>query len=166
MSKENPIKVILKKKYEYFDENFELQTKEVLVEFTLIGPVYPDNATAEQKAAIDQEVTQSALAELNRINDFVGAANFLIRREALKNARLSAGISGGINRAVLMEFIKPYREAEPFASMISATDKRKATAEEWDKQTKAIIDQIKNVPFMVNSIKALSAKANETEDSE
>ncbi len=63
-----------------------------------------------------------------------------------------------------MEFIKPYRELPQFASMITASDKRKATAEEWNKQTSAILEQIKNVPFIMQAIKDKSAVANAEEE--
>lgn len=141
-------KVDLKKKYEYFDENLVLQSKEVPVSFEVF--------------TVDAKL-ENVMVKLNAINRWIDAANYLIRNEALKAARTAAGVSGGINREVLMNFIKPYRELPQFASMISASDKRKATAEEWDKQTGAILEQIKNVPFVINSIKELSAKANSEE---
>lgn len=138
-----PVK--LTKKYDIFDENLNEVSKEVTVEYT--------------------EVTtqEDALAVLNRIGDYIGAANTLLRREALSNARKEAGVSGGINRAVVMEFIKPYRELPQFASMIKSPDKRKATAEEWNAQTRAILDQIKNVPFIMASIRERSASAGDDE---
>lgn len=138
-----PVK--LTKKYDIFDENLNEVSKEVTVEYT----------------EVDSQ--EAALEVLNRIGDYVGAANILLRREALKDARAKAGVSGGINRAVLMEFIKPYRELPQFASMIKSADKRKATADEWNAQTRAILDQIKNVPFIMASIKERSAQTSDEE---
>jgi hypothetical protein len=132
-----PIKT--KKTYEYFDENLVLQSKEVEVVYT----------------PVDSQ--EKAVEELNKLGSWIDAANFAIRRNALREAKKNAGVSGGINRNVLMEFIKPYRELPNFASMISVSDKRKATAEEWDRQTNAILEQIKNVPFIMEAIKARSA---------
>jgi hypothetical protein len=132
-----PVKT--KKTYEYFDENLVLQSKEVEVVYT----------------PVDSQ--EKAVEELNKLGSWIDAANFAIRRNALREAKKNAGVSGGINRNVLMEFIKPYRELPNFASMISVSDKRKATAEEWDKQTNAILEQIKNVPFIMEAIKARSA---------
>src|SRR6266853_843484 len=141
-------KVSIKKSYEFFDENLVLQQKEVPVEYeTFTSDAHP----------------QKVMAKLNEINRWVDAANFLIRNEALKSAKASAGVSGGINRAVLMEYIKSYREIAPFDAMITVSDKRKASAEELNKQTSAILEQVKNIPFIMNAIRAASAKANATE---
>ena len=63
-----------------------------------------------------------------------------------------------------MEYIKSYREIAPFDAMITVSDKRKASAEEWNKQTVAILEQVKNIPFIMNAIRAASAKANATEE--
>ena len=139
--------VTIKKTYEYFDENLQLQKKEVEVKFTP-AVTYAD--------AVSRLSNDSA--------KLLEGANLVLRREALKNARTDAGVSGGINREVLMEFIKPYREIPEFASMISASDKRKATAEEWNKQTQAILDQIKNVTFIMKGIRERSAAANEADE--
>ena len=160
----NPNLVEFDREYEYFDENLNLQTKKVPVKFEVIAPVYPENATPEQKSTIDAQVNQKAIAKMNELGKWQEAVNFLIRREALTAAKVAAGVSGGINRAVLMEFIKPYRELPQFASMITASDKRKATAEEWNKQTSAILEQIKNVPFIMQAIKDKSAVANAEEE--
>src|SRR5437667_7162283 len=142
-------KVSIKKSYEFFDENLVLQQKEVTVEYeTFTGEAKPEKV----------------MAKLNEINRWVDAANFLIRNEALKAAKASAGVAGGINRAVLMEYIKSYREIAPFDAMITVSDKRKASAEEWNKQTSAILEQVKNIPFIMNAIRAASAKANATEE--
>jgi len=142
-------KVSIKKSYEFFDENLVLQQKEVPVEYE----TFTENAHP-----------QKVMAKLNEINRWVDAANFLIRNEALKAAKASAGVAGGINRAVLMEYIKSYREIAPFDVMITVSDKRKASAEEWNKQTNAILEQVKNIPFIMNAIRAASAKANATEE--
>ena len=141
-------KVSVKKTYEAFDNNLVLQSKDVTVEYEVF--------TADAKP-------ETVMNKLNEINRWRDAANFLIRNEALKQARKDAGVSGGINRVVLMEFIKPYRDLPQFSGLITSSDKRKATAEEWDKQTNAILDQIKNVPFIMDSIRAKSVIANEEE---
>ena len=138
--------VTIKKTYEYFDENLQLTKKEVEVKFT---------------PAVTYADAVSRLA--NDSNKLLEGANLVLRKEELKNARNAAGVSGGINREVLMEFIKPYREMPEFAQMISASDKRKATAEEWNKQTQAILDQIKNVPFIMKGIRDRSTAANEAD---
>ena len=135
-------KVSIKKSYEFFDENLVLQQKEVTVEYeTFTGDAKPEKV----------------MAKLNEINRWVDAANFLIRNEALKAAKASAGVAGGINRAVLMEYIKSYREIAPFDAMITVSDKR-------NKQTSAILEQVKNIPFIMNAIRAASAKANAAEE--
>ena len=139
--------VTIKKTYEYFDENLVMQSKEVEVKFT--------------PAVTYEEGVARLNSDAGRILEGI---NIVLRKSALSEARGAAGVSGGINRAVLMDFIKPYRELPQFASMITATDKRKATAEEWNKQTSAILEQIKNVPFIMTSIRELSTKVNETED--
>lgn len=143
----NPNTVTITKKYEVYDDNLTLQEKEVKVEFT--------PATSYEDAVAKLGNDPAKLLE---------GANIVLRREALSNARAAAGVSGGINRGVLMEFIKPYRELPQFASLVTATDKRKATAEEWNKQTQAILEQIKNVPFIMDGIKVASAKANADEE--
>lgn len=139
--------VTIKKTYEFFDENLTLQKKEVEV-------------THNPAATYEEAVNRLG----NDPTKLLEGANVILRRESLREARVSAGVSGGINRGILMEFIKPYRELPQFASLISVADKRKATAEEWDKQTTAILDQIKNVPFIMDGIKAASANAEKTED--
>lgn len=134
------------RKYEFFDSNLVLQTREVEVEYTPVT------------------TQEDAVKAINEIGDWITAANHVIRKKALADARAKAGVSGGINREVLMEFIKPYREMPQFASLISSSDKRKATAEEWNKQTEAILSQIRNVEFIMNAIKERSAAANTEED--
>ena len=142
-------KVEVTKEYEFFDSNLELKTVKVPV----VYETFTENAKPE-----------SVMAKLNAINRWNDAANYLIRNEALKLAKATAGVSGGINREVLMNFIKPYREIPEFAAMISVSDKRKASSEEWNKQTNAILSQVKLSEFMMNSIRKASAKANETEE--
>lgn len=142
-----PEPITVKKSYEFFDENLVMQKKEVEVTFNLAN-------------TYEEAVTRLG----NDPAKLLEGANVVIRREALSEARKNAGVSGGINRAVLMEFIKPYRELPQFASMITASDKRKATAEEWDKQTSSILEQIKGVPFIMDAIKLASQKANENDD--
>lgn len=140
-----PVKI--SKTYEVYNDNLELVKKTVEVEFV--------PATSYEEAV-------SRLG--NDVNKMLDGLNSIIRRETLSEARKTAGVSGGINREVLMNFIKPYRDLPVFAKMISAEDKRKASAEEWNAQTNAILEQIKNVPFVIDSIKQLSSKANETEE--
>lgn len=140
-----PKTIKLTKKYEGYNENLELISVEKEIEFTEV---------------VDNE---KALEVLNSTNGYIDAANYLVRRNALSEARKAAGLSGGISREVLMEFIKPYRELPNFAAMIKSEDKRKASAEEWNAQTQAILDQIKNVPFIMQSIKDRSAAESEAE---
>lgn len=138
--------VSIKKTYEIYNDNLELVSKEVTVNFT---------------PPLNYEEAVSRLG--NDINKMLEGLTAILRREELNKARKEAGVSGGINRAVLMEFIKPYRELPQFASLITATDKRKATAEEWNKQTSEILNQIKNVPFIMDSIRQASAKVEDNE---
>lgn len=142
-----PEVITIKKTYEFFDVNLVLQSKEVEVNFT------PASTYEEGVSRLN-----------NDVNKLLEGVNVVLRKQALTEARNSAGVSGGINREVLMQFIKPYRELPQFSAMITNSDKRKATADEWNKQTNAILDQIKNVPFIMDSIRSASAKANETED--
>jgi hypothetical protein len=130
-----------KRTYTGFDENLKSVEKEVEVSFTPVT------------------TNENALVELNRINNFVDAANYLIRREALAKAKESAGISGGFDRETVMNFIKPWREMPMFSAMVKAEDKRKATAEEWNAQTEAILEQIRQIPVLLQQLKDASAKA-------
>lgn len=140
--------VTLKRKYDVFDENFVEVSKEVTVTFT--------------PAVTYEEAVQRLNSDTAKI---LTGCNMVLRREALNEARKNAGVGEGvINRAVLMEFIKPYRELPQFAKFVASSDKRKATAEEWDAQTKAILEQVKTAPFMVQAIKDASAKANADEE--
>ena len=134
------------KKYEVYNDDLELTEKEVEVSF----------APASDLSA--------AITRLgNEDNKVLAGCNVILKREALRDARAKAGVSGGINRAVLMEYLRPYRELPQFASMIASSDKRKATAVEWNAQTAAICEQIKNVPFIMSAIKAKSAQVEEEE---
>lgn len=134
--------VELKRTYEGFSDTLDLVSKEETGSYT--------------------EFTDSskAIEYLNQTGSFVDAANSVLRRNTLKDMRANAGISGTINREVLMSYIKPYRELPQFAAMIKSEDKRKATGEEWNAQTKAICDQIKNVPFIMDAIRKASEAAN------
>src|SRR5436853_1668421 len=96
----NPNLVELEKEYEFFDENLTLQTKKVKVSYETIAPVFPENATEEQKNAAIADANVRATIKLNELGKWQDAVNFLIRKEALTNARASAGVSSGINRAV------------------------------------------------------------------
>lgn len=147
MSK-NENEITIKKTYEFFDENLQLQKKEVEVKHV------PATTYEEAVTRLGNDPTK-----------LLEGANMILRRQSLSEARANAGVSGGINRGILMEFIKPYRELPQFASLVTNnTDKRKITAEEWDVQTNAILSQIKEVPFIMNGIKAASAAAEKTED--
>ena len=143
MSK-NENTVTLKKTYEFYDENLVAQTKEVEVAFT--------------PALTYEEGVQRLNADTAKILEGINA---ILRREVLLTARKECGASGGINREVLMNWIRPNRELPQFAKMVTATDKRKVSAEEWNKQTQAILDEIKNVPYIMNAIKTLSTQAEE-----
>jgi hypothetical protein len=139
-----PVKMT--KSYEGYDDNLILIKRDVEVVYTPVS---------DQTTAVEA---------LNKLGSWIEAANFAIRKNALKEARQKAGVDGSINRAVLMEFIKPYRELPQFAGLISVADKRQATAEEWNKQTAAILEQIKNVSFIMSAIKEKSAIANAEEE--
>lgn len=142
-------KVSFKRGYEGYNDKLELISNEVPVEFDVFSKDTP---------------LEEVMSKLNELNRWTDALNYLLRNEALKDAKKRAGVSGTINRAVLMEFIKPYRELPDFAKYITSEDKRKATSEEWNAQTNAILNQIKNVPFIMDSIRTKSALANETDE--
>ena len=143
MSK-NENTVTVSKTYEFYDENLVSQKKTVEVSFT-------PALTYEEGVTRLESNTAKILEGINAI----------LRREALAGARKECGASGGINREVLMNWIRPNRELPQFAKMVTATDKRKVSAEEWNAQTQAILDEIKNVPYIMNAIKTLSAQAEE-----
>jgi hypothetical protein len=141
-----PKTVEFKRTYEGFDSNLKLVSKEVPVKYTEV---------------LDQN---AALEVLNRTNGFVAAANVLLRKEALDKAKVEAGVSGGFNRQVVMDFIKPWRELPQFSSMVKAEDKRKATADEWNAQTEAILEQVRQIPSIMAQLKIQSESANASEE--
>ncbi len=101
---------------------------------------------------------EDALAVLNRTNSFIEAANVIVKKEAISKAKNEAGLEGGFDRETVMNFIKPWREMPQFSAMVKAEDKRKATADEWNAQTEAILEQVRQIPVLMAQLKAASDK--------
>lgn len=144
MSANEPKVVQIKKTFEGYDEN--LEPKSVDIDFNFTEPVTYEEAVQRLNGDTSK-----------MLQGLIG----VLRREAIANERAKAGAANFINREALMLFIKPYRDIEPYSNLVTATDKRKASAEEWNAQTTAIIADAKKSPFTMSGIKKLSDKMNQ-----
>lgn len=118
------------RKYAYFDpETLEEKETPITVNFT---------------PATDY---QSAVARFGNDTDaLLEALNAKLQRDAFTAARREVR-GQGIPRSVINTFIKPYRESAQFKDM------------SYGDQTRAILEQVKSIPFMLNALKDAAAKA-------
>lgn len=123
----------IKRTYSGFDADLNEVNKEISFEF--------------KPATTYEEAVQRLNSDSKKLLE---GANLMLRKEELKNQRENSGANFAISREVLMETIKTYRSYPQFST--GETDLRKISAEDWDKQTKAICAELKKAPFIVTGM--------------
>lgn len=147
MSKNEATKTeTIKRTYSGFDANLNEVEKEVSFDF--VPP------------ATYEEAVQRLNGDTAKILEGCTA---VLRKEEIKKQRENSGANFPISRDVLMETIKTYRSYPQFST--GETDLRKISAEDWDKQTKAICAELVKAPFIVNGM-IERTKALATQDGE
>lgn len=126
----------IEKEYSYFDlESLEEKSEKVSISFV---------PATSYKEAVERLGNDEA--------KLTAALNAQLRSDALSAAEASVK-SKGARRAVVFAFIKPMRAMKPFDAI-----------EDRKKQTAAILEQVKTVPFLLEGLKSLAAKDTGTGD--
>jgi hypothetical protein len=120
-------------------------------------PFYDDNFDLQTKTVEGKIVTAKSLTEAKELfgNDdakVLDALNSQLRENQISLAMNAA--SGGMEERFIMGFIKPMRSMVPFN-----------TIEDEKAQTKAILEQVKTVPFLLEGLKSY-CKIRSTEGDE
>src|SRR6267142_6691566 len=161
MSKEQnaivaPVVEVIEKTAKFFDlSTFELKEAPFKVSFT--PPATFDEAVSALNSLMgsDPEKMKAALLPI-------------LRDAAVASQKKIAVGENGAPKKIVLDYIKNYRDIPPFSSIVTT---EKGKSKEWkgqyDLQTIRILEEIKNVPFIVNAIKsaaALSTASDEDED--
>ena len=81
----------------------------------------------------------------------------ILRNAALTNQKKTAIGENGASKKIVLDQIKNFRDVPPFSTIVTAERGKPGWKEQYQKQTDAIIAEVKNVPFIVNAIKAKAA---------
>lgn len=133
-----------KRTVKFYDENFDIKSD------TAEGTVTQAKTLDEAKQLFgnDEAAVLKALNSQLRENQISAAV---------------AAKSGGMEERFIMGFIKPMRSMSPFNEMVTDEDDTKQVKA----QTKAILDQVKTVPFLLEGLKSYcKIRSTEGEDSE
>jgi hypothetical protein len=140
----------IEKTYKGFDlETLKSISVKKEVEFTP-ATSYQD---AVQRLGSDQKILLKALNDALRAQTLTAA-----RKEAL-------GSNGGSRKAVL-DFIKPYRMSPKFAAMVTKERGTDGWKDEYAKQTDSILQEVSQVPFIMENLKAVAAAAVDDDDTD
>ena len=111
---------------------------------------------------VDADFTPAATLEeaLSRLgNDekiIVPLLNDVLKERTLESKRPS-----GPSKNSVLDFIKSWRQAEPFRSMVTTSKGDKDWKPQYDAQTSAILEKTKNIPPVVEMIKSLPSGGDE-----
>lgn len=135
------------KKYKYFDlSDFSEKSQDVSIDFAP-AKTFED---AVARLGSDQKI-------------LVNALNAALKKAALREASATVK-SQGVSKKAMLDFIKPYRNASPFKELVTTEKGDKNWKDQYNAQTKALIEQVKNVPFMVEAIKSASANMDDEDE--
>lgn len=131
-----------KRKVKFYDENFDVK------EDYASGTVTTASSIDEAKSLFGND--DAAVLK---------ALNTVLKAQQIQNAVDAK--TGGMEEKYILGYIKPMRMTEPFNAIESTAD-----------QTRAILEQIKAIPFLLNGLKsyckirAAEEAEGETEDTE
>jgi hypothetical protein len=145
----------IEKKVKFFDlSTFELKETPVKVSFT--PPATFDEAVSALNSLMgsDPEKMKAALTPI-------------LRDAAIASQKKIAVGENGAPKKIVLDYIKNYRDIPPFSSIVT-TEKGKSPdwKKQYDVQTVRILEEIKNVPFIVNAIKAAAALSTASDEDE
>lgn len=123
------------RKVKFFDGNFNIQTALAEGEITLATNLSEAHALLGTDEA-----------------EIVKAINLYAKAKAIDTA-IEGQRGQGLDEKAVMKFLRPFREVPPYDEMKAAD------------ATKALIEQVKNTPFMLDAIRKAS-EAGEDPDSE
>ena len=160
MSKEQNAPVVpqaeeIEKKVKFFDlATFEL--KEATFKASFTPPATFDEAVSALNSLMgsDPEKMKAALTPI-------------LRDAAIASQKKIAVGENGAPKKIVLDYIKNYRDIPPFSSIVT-TEKGKSPdwKKQYDVQTVRILEEIKNVPFIVNAIKAAAALSTASDEDE
>jgi len=146
---------VIEKTAKYFDlSTFELKEAPFKVSFT--PPATFDEAVSALNSLMgaDPEKMKAALTPI-------------LRDAAIASQKKIAVGENGAPKKIVLDYIKNYRDIPPFSSIVTT---EKGKSKEWkgqyDLQTVRILEEIKNVPFIVNAIKAAAALSTASDEDE
>lgn len=84
--------------------------------------------------------------------------NNILESEAVSNAKREQLPNGFATRKLVMEAIKSYRMMPQFSSLVTLEKGDEGWKKQYDAQTALILEQIKNVPFIMDGIRAQAAE--------
>src|SRR5207237_9301822 len=145
----------IEKKVKFFDlATFEL--KEATFKASFTPPATFDEAVSALNSLMgnDPEKMKAALTPI-------------LRDAAIASQKKIAVGENGAPKKIVLDYIKNYRDIPPFSSIVTT---EKGKSKEWkgqyDLQTVRILEEIKNVPFIVNAIKAAAALSTASDEDE
>ena len=145
----------IEKKVKFFDlATFEL--KEAAFKASFTPPASFDEAVSALNSLMgsDPEKMKAALTPI-------------LRDAAIASQKKIAVGENGAPKKIVLDYIKNYRDIPPFSSIVT-TEKGKSPdwKKQYDVQTVRILEEIKNVPFIVNAIKAAAALSTASDEDE
>jgi len=145
----------IEKKVKFFDlATFEL--KEATFKASFTPPATFDEAVSALNSLMgnDPEKMKAALTPI-------------LRDAAIASQKNIAVGENGAPKKIVLDYIKNYRDIPPFSSIVT-TEKGKSPdwKKQYDVQTVRILEEIKNVPFIVNAIKAAAALSTASDEDE
>jgi hypothetical protein len=144
----------IEKTYKYYDlQTFEL--KETTGKFNFTPPATFDDALQALNALFSGN--DAALKE---------AITPILRNAAIANNRREIIGANGASKKIVLDQIKTFRDAPEFSVIVTAERGKPGWKEQYAKQTSTILEQVKNVPFIVNAIKGKAAADTGAEDTE
>jgi hypothetical protein len=91
--------------------------------------------------------------------------NNALRNQTVAEEKKKRLPANSASKKTVLDFIKSYRAVPQFANLIvGEKGKDKNWKPSYDAQTDAILGQIKNVPFIMENLKALAAAAPDSDD--
>ena len=145
----------IEKKVKFFDlATFEL--KEATFKASFTPPATFDEAVSALNSLMgsDPEKMKAALTPI-------------LRDAAIASQKKIAVGENGAPKKIVLDYIKNYRDIPPFSAIVT-TEKGKSPdwKKQYDVQTVRILEEIKNVPFIVNAIKAAAALSTASDEDE
>jgi len=142
----------IKKSVKFYDlVSFEMKEAEIKASFTPPATFQEAMTALSTMLSGNQESLRDALIPI-------------LRNAAIANQKRTAIGENGAPKRIVLDQIKTFRDVPPFNAMVTAERGKPGWKEQYQKQTDAIVAEVKGVPFIVNAIKAKAAADTGTED--